>query len=433
MKRIIKYLIIAAGMITTSVTVAQNPAPAAKQSGSVLIMNVKAHIGNGKVIENAVIGFDAGKLILVADATTVKLKKDSYAVVIDGYGKHAYPGLIACNTNIGLAEIDMVRSTLDYNEVGEMNPNIRSIISYNTDSKIIPTVRSNGVLMAEVSPRGGMISGTSSVVQLDAWNWEDAAVAMDKNMHMNWPRMYIYQGGGPESEENQRQRMQRELSVLEQYFNEAEAYCKQQKPQEVNVRFEAMRGLFDGTTKLFVHAGYVKEIEAAVLFAKKHTLKMVLVGGSDAWRVASLLKENSVPVILGQTHALPPREDDDTDLPYKLPFLLHRAGVTCAISIDGSWQERNLPFMAGTAAAFGLDKEQALAMITAVPAQILGVSSSAGTLEVDKDATLILTPGDLLDMRSSVVEAAFIQGRTIDLDDAQKQLYRKYMNKYDLK
>jgi hypothetical protein len=177
----------------------------------------------------------------------------------------------------------------------------------------------------------------------------------------------------------------------------------------------------------------VKEIEAAVLFAKKYRVKMVLVGGGDAWRVASLLKENNIPVILGQTHALPPREDDDIDLPYKLPYLLNKAGVTCAISIDGSWQERNLPFMAGTAAGHGLDKEEALKMITSVPAQLLGIDASAGTLEVEKDATLILTSGDILDMRSSVVEAAFIQGRTIDLDDVQKQMYRKYKTKYGLK
>jgi imidazolonepropionase-like amidohydrolase len=433
MKRKLKYILATFVALFSKNIAAQNPAPAAKQAGSVLIMNVKAHIGNGQVIDNAVIGFDAGKLTLVADATTVRLKKDSYAVVIDGYGKHAYPGLVACNTNIGLAEIDMVRSTLDYNEVGEMNPNIRSIISYNTDSKIIPTVRSNGVLMAEVTPHGGMISGTSSVVQLDAWNWEDAAVVMDNNMHLNWPRMYVYQGGGPEAEDNQRQRMQRELTTLDQFFSEAVAYSKLQKPQELNVRFEAMRGLFDGSKKLFVHAGYVKEIEAAVLFAKKYQLKMVLVGGGDAWRVASLLKENNIPVILGQTHALPPREDDDIDLPYKLPYLLNKAGVTCAISIDGSWQERNLPFMAGTAAAYGLDKEEALKMITSVPAQLLGIYASAGTLEVEKDANLILTSGDILDMRSSVVEAAFIQGRTIDLDDVQKQMYRKYKTKYGLK
>lgn len=412
---------------------AQNPAPAPPQSESILIMNATAHLGNGQVIENAAIGFDNGKLTLVADAKTIRLKKDAYAKVIDAAGKHVYPGLISCNTTLGLTEIDMVRATLDYNEVGDMNPNVRSLISYNTDSKVIPTVRSNGVLLAEVAPRGGRISGSSSVMQLDAWNWEDAVMKKDIGLHLNWPRMYVWQGSTPESEENQRQQMQRELMQLDQFFAEAKSYCNTSMPQETNVRFEAMRGLFNGSQKLFIHCGYVKEIEAAVLFAKKYQVSMVLVGGSDAWRVTGLLKENRIPVILGQTHALPPREDDDTDLPYKLPRLLHDAGVICAISIGSSWQERNLPFMAGTAAAFGLSKEDALSMITTVPAQLLGIGDQAGTLENGKDATLLISSGDLLDMKSSVVEAAFIQGRTIVLDDVQKQLYRKYEAKYQLK
>jgi imidazolonepropionase-like amidohydrolase len=411
----------------------QNPAPVPAQTGSVLIMNVKAHLGDGKTIENAAIGFEAGKLTLVADATTIRLQQGAYKEIVDGGGRHVYPGLVACNTFIGLSEIDMVRSTRDESEVGEMNPNVRSIISYNTDSKIIPTVRSNGVLVAEVTPHGGIISGTSSVVQLDAWNWEDAAVRTDIGIHMNWPRMYVTQGGTPEQEENQRTRIQRELNALELFFSEAAAYCKQKTPVEKNLRFEAMRGLFDRSLTLFVHCGYVKEIEASVLFSKKHGVRMVLVGGTDAWKVTELLKENNVAVILGQTHALPAREDEDTDQPYKLPFLLHQAGIVCAISIDGSWQERNLPFMAGTAAAFGVPQEEAVAMITSVPSRLLGISDRVGTLEVGKDATLLITSGDILDMRSSIVEAAYIQGRRIVLDDVQKQLYRKYMDKYGLK
>jgi imidazolonepropionase-like amidohydrolase len=400
---------------------------------SVLIMNATAHLGDGRVIENAAIGFEKGKITLVADAKTIRLRKDAYVEVIDGAGKHVYPGLIACNTNLGLTEIDMVRATQDQREVGELNPNVRSLISYNTDSKVIPTVRSNGILLAEVSPRGGMISGSSSVFALDGWNWEDAVRLKDIGIHMNWPRMYVYQGGGPEAEENQRKRMQEELSTLEQFFNEAKSYCSDKQVGETNLRFESVRGLFDGSKKLFIHCGYVKEIEAAVLFCKKFGIKMVLVGGTDAWRVTALLKENNIPVVLGQTHALPAREDDDIDLPYRLPGLLDKAGVECAISIDGSWQVRNLPFMAGTAAAYGVDRERALSMISLIPARILGMDGQSGTLEVGKDATLIVSGGDLLDMKSSIVERAFINGRAISLDDAQKQLYRKYKDKYDLK
>ena len=160
---------------------------------------------------------------------------------------------------------------------------------------------------------------------------------------------------------------------------------------------------------------------------------MVLVDGQDAWRVAELLKENNIPVILGRVHTLPPREDDDVDLPYKLPFLLKQAGITYALSIGGSWQTRNLGFMAGTSAGYGLTKEEALMSITEAPAKILGIDGTSGTLEKGKDATLFISNGDALDMRTNAVEAAFIGGREINLDNVQKQLYMKYKEKYGLK
>lgn len=410
----------------------QNPAPTPAQSSSILIMNATAHLGNGRVIENSAIGFDNGKLILVGDATRIKLDKSIYKTVIDGAGKHVYPGFISCNTTLGLAEIDLVRSTNDYSEVGEMNSNVRSIISYNTDSKIIPTVRSNGVLMAQVVPQGGVISGQSSVVTMDAWNWEDAAYKTDEGMHINWPRMYIAHVAYAENEDVQKNRMNQQLAAIDLFFREAKAYFSQSAPSEKNLRFEAMRGVFDGTKKLYVHADFVKEIIAAVDFCKKYSIRMVLVGGSDAWRVADLLKENSVPVVLGRTHSLPPREDDDVDLPYKLPSLLNKAGIVYTETMDGSWQSRNLMFNAGTTAAYGVSKEDAVRSLTLYPAQILGIDQTTGSLEVGKDATLFLSTGDALDMRSNNVERAFIQGRDINLDNVQKQLYRKYQTKYGI-
>jgi len=268
-------------------------------------------------------------------------------------------------------------------------------------------------------------------VQLDAWNWEDAAVRTDIGLHLNWPRMFVYRSS-PEQEENQRNTTIRELAALEQLFAEAKAYAAGAKPLEENVKLEAMRGLFDGSKKLFVHCDYVKEIEAAVAFSKRWGTKLVIVGGADAWRVTDLLRKEQVPVILGRTHSLPPREDDDTDLPYKLPGLLRKAGVVFALSIDGSWQLRNLPYMAGTTAGYGLTKEEALAAITASPAAILGIADRTGKLETGKDANLLIVSGDLLDMRSSTVEQAFINGRSISLDNVQKQLYQKYSDKYGL-
>ncbi|HRH64835.1 MAG TPA: amidohydrolase family protein [Bacteroidia bacterium] len=429
MKNIFRIL---ATLCFPTLLIAQNPAPALPQNGAVLIMNATAHLGNGKVIENSAIGFDNGKLILVADATTIKIDRSRYKTIIDGNGKHVYPGFIACNTTLGLSEIDMVRSTNDYAEVGEMNANVRSIISYNTDSKIIPTVRSNGVLLAQIVPQGGIISGQSSVVELDAWNWEDAAYKIDEGLHLNWPRMYIARTSSAESEEVQKLRMTQQLSAIDLFFREAKAYSMQAKPIEENLRFESMRGLFNGTKKLYVHCDFVKEIVAAVDFCRKYGVQMILTGGADAWRVTGLLKENNIPVVLGRVHSLPPREDDDVDLPYKLPFLLNKAGIVYTETMDGSWQSRNIMFNAGTTAAYGLSKEDALRSLTSYAAQILGIDQTVGTLETGKDATLFISSGDPLDMRTNNVRQAFIAGREINLDNVQKQLYRKYQVKYGI-
>lgn len=411
---------------------AQNPVPAKPQQESILIMNATAHLGNGEVIENSAIGFENGKLVLVGDATRIRIDGNRYKRTINAQGKHVYPGFINCNASLGLTEIDLVRATRDYSETGDLNPNVRSIIAYNTDSKIIPTVRFNGVLTEQIVPEGGTIPGQSSVVVLDAWNWEDAAYKTDEGIHLNWPRMFVAYYPGADSAGKQRDRMNKELGSIDQLFREAKAYWRS-APAEKNLRFEAMKGLFDGSKKLYVHCGYVKEIESAVLFCKKYGVKMVLVDGQDSWRVTALLKENNIPVILGRLHSLPSREDDDVDLPYKLPSLLKQAGITYALCVDGSWQTRNLPFMAGTSAAYGVGKEEALMSITSVPASILGIADKTGTLEVEKDATLFISTGDALDMRTNNVEAAFINGREISLDNVQRQLYLKYKDKYGLK
>ncbi len=437
------YIILCAFSISAN---AQRPAPAPAQSQRILIMNGIAHLGNGKVIENSAIGFESGKLTLVADATVIRLDKSKFDKVIDAQGKHVYPGLIECNSTLGLTEIDLVRSTLDNNEVGEMNPNVRSLIAYNTDSRIIPTVRSNGVLLAQVVPSGGVISGQSSVMQLDAWNWEDAAYKADEGIHLNWPRMYVYKGGNSDPEDVQRNKIQKNLNDLQLYFDEAKAFAQNASTvssanlganskltADQNLKFEAMRGLFNGSKTLYVHCDYVKEIISAVALADKFGMRLVIVGGTDSYRVIDLLKSKNVSIILGRTHSLPPREDDDVDLPYKLPSILAKAGITYTVSTHGSWQARNLAFNAGTSAAYGVSKEDALMSITLNAAKILGIGATVGSLEEGKDATLIINDGDVLDMRTNHVVNAFINGRELDLDNIQKQLNKTYETKYGIK
>lgn len=409
----------------------QNPVPAPAQTGSVLILGATAHLGNGTVIANSAIGFEGGKLTLVADATLIRIDRTKYATVYDASGKHVYPGLIALNTSLGLVEIEAARATVDFADIGQYNPNLRSIVAYNTDSEILPTVRSNGVLLAQVAPNGGTISGSSSVVQLDAWNWEDASIKTEEGIHLNWPALRSWGGwetGNPEMKKNDQ--YEKDVLQIRRFFEEASAYAQQVEPAIKNLKFEAMRPLFNKKATLYIHTDNAKTIQESVLFAARFGLRTVLVDASDAWRVADFLKAQQVPVILGKTQSLPSREDEAVDQPFKTAALLQQKGVLFALSTDGFWQQRNLPFQAGQAAGFGLSKEDALRAITLNAAKILGVDSMCGTLETGKDATLFISEGDALDMKTCQVTAAFIQGRNISLDNKHKQLYQRFERKY---
>lgn len=434
MKKILFALstVISATYFYPQQAMAQNPVPAKAQAKPVMLFGGTAHLGNGQVIQNAIITFEKGKITNVADASTVRVNREG----IDFYdisGKHVYPGLISPATHVGLAEIESVPATTDYNETGQVNPNVRALIAYNADSEIIPTLRSSGVLVSQAVPEGGIVTGQSSIFEMEGWNWQDAALKADDGIWLNWPQ-FLSREFNPETfSVNTTRNTRRDaiLRELDKTFKDAKAYIGG-TPNSRNLKMEAMKGLFDGSKILYVRTDFGKEIIEAVQFAKAQQVsKIVIVGGAECESVLDFLKENKIPVILGGVHELPARADHDVYLPYKLPGILHKAGILASISYSGlSWRTRNLPFLAGTAAGFGLDKEEALKMITSNTARIMGIDAQVGTLEVGKHATLVVSAGDLLDMRSSVVEMAFIQGKKIDLDDKHKRLYKKFSEKY---
>ncbi len=337
-----------------------------------------------------------------------------------------------------MVEIESVKATIDERELGENNAHIRSLIAYNTDSKVPATLRSNGVLMAQITPAGGAISGSSSVVQLDAWNWEDAVIKKEDAMHMIWPAAPRGRGGfgggrfggAPAGDPNER--VNNAIAELNTFFVQAKMYSEN-TPAVSNSRLAAMKGLFNGTQKLFITANAQKDIVAAVNFAKKHKITPVIVGGDEADLLTGFLKSNNVPVVVKQPHALPSSADDDVNKPYKNAAVLNNAGVTVVLSIDGFWQQRNLPFMAGTAAAWGMSKEDALKTITLNAAKVMGIDKTTGSLALGKDATFFISGGDALDMIGNKVEEAFIQGRSINLDNLHKQLDKKFSDKYGIK
>jgi imidazolonepropionase-like amidohydrolase len=416
-----------------NISFAQNT-PAPKQSESILIFGATAHLGTGEAIENSAIGFVDGKITFVGTAD--KADKSAFTKVINAEGKDVYPGFIAPNNQLGLVEIDAVRATRDDREVGFLNPNIRSIIAYNTDSKVTPTIRSNGVLISQVTPRGGRISGQSSVVQLDAWNWEDAAVKTDEGIWMSWPRYYTWTGWWAEPGEIKMNKDYKEqVQQIKDYFTEAKAYANAKPSTEKNLKFEAMKGLFlpksIKSKTLYVDVDFAKAMMEVVNFAKAEGVKVVLVGANDAWMITDFLKKNDISLIISQTHRLPSREDEDIDMPFKMPKLLSDAGITFALSINDMWQQRNLPFQAGHAVGYGLDYEKAVQAITLNPAKMMGVDKMVGSLEIGKSATLFISFGDALDMRTCIIEQAFIDGRNIDLNNKHKALYEKYKAKYE--
>jgi imidazolonepropionase-like amidohydrolase len=436
MKKIFFYLSI---LVVVSSNAQETVYPADAQKNPIALTNATIHVGNGEVIENATIILAKGKIVEVGKSITPA----SSATIIDCSGKHIYPGLIASQANLGLNEISSTRSMVDERELGEINSNIRSVIAYNSDSKNIGMLRANGILLANIVPQGGILSGSSSVMQLDAWNWEDALYKSDVGFHFRVPNLTNGRGGraafmaqlgmGGAGSDPLKASMER-IDNLRKFFNEAFAYFSEIKHEHTNLKFEAVKGLFNKTKNFFVHAETVKEIQIGVEFAREFGFKTVLVGGADSWMVTNYLKDNNVPVILAEMHNLPVTQDDDVDQPFKTPYLLQQAGVLFAISdVDENTHGRNLMFNAGTSVAYGLTKEQALQSITLNAAKILGIDATTGSLETGKDANVIVSEGDILDMKSSKLTYAFIQGRNVSLQNKQTLLYDKYKHKYNIK
>lgn len=441
MKKI--FLSILSFSFLTAAFAQETISPAPKQSKPIAITGGTVHVGNGQVLNNATIVIVDGKITAVGNNVTIP----AGAEVVDAKGKQVYPGLILAATNLGLVETPSVRATNDVRELGEYNPDVRAITAYNTDSKVINTLKSNGILLANIVPEGSLITGTSSVVQLDAWNNRDAVYKMDQGVHFNMPLMLarptgrfggggggFRNAGGPNQQQDPVKEGLNKVDEVKTFFREAKAYLAQPTHEHANLKFEAVKGLFDKSEKFYVHANTVRQMLVALDFAREFGFDVVIVGGVDSWQIADLLKQNNVSVILGETHSLPTLPDDDIDQPYKTAAELQKAGVTFTITDEnGETRGRNLPFNAGTTAAYGLTKEEALQAITLNAAKCLGIDKQTGSIEVGKDANIVISEGDILDMRTSQVTRAFIQGRDVDLNDKQKQLNDKYLKKYGLK
>src|SRR5690554_2726046 len=402
-------------------------------SNSFLFTNMTVYTGIGTIIHDGAVGVNNGIIDFVGPTT--QANPNSYREVISKDGMHLYPGLIAMNTTLGLTEIDAVRATRDFRETGDMNPNVRAISAYNAESEIGETVLDNGILFAQIAPRGGTIKGSSSVVKLRGENWEDAVYRMDEGIVMDWPRTFKRKGESDDPQGyTQDEDYVKKLNEIRAFFNRATAYAKKEIPVERDLRMEAMRGIFDGSKRLYVSADFIKEIREIINFKRKYNIEKVsIVGGYDAWMAADLLKENDISVLLRRINSLPQLAEDAIDASYTLPTKLAGAGVKFCFTMSGDMEtmnNRNLPFNIGTAIGYGLNEHTALTAATLHAAEILGIADKTGSIEVGKEANFVLTAGDIFDMRSGIITGLYLQGERIDLTTRQEKLYKKYKAKY---
>lgn len=410
---------------------ASDQVPGAQQERPIVLVGGTIHPVSGPDIPNGQILFTDGRIVEIGSEVNIP----QGAEVVDVSGKHIYPGFIAAYSIIGLIEIGAVRATRDQAEVGAVNPNVRAERAYNPDSEHIPVTRANGIALVHVVPQGGRLSGTSAVMMLDGWTWEDALLKSEVGIWLNWPNMMpVDYPWVTKSREEQEKDIKKNLKELDEIFNQAEAYRRAKvaggAKVKTDMRWESMEAVLSGKVPLFISANHVNQITAAVNWSRRRGYRMVLVGGRDCWMVTDLLKEHNIPVILGGLYTLPARRWEPYDSRFAMPAKLYEAGVDfCLAPTASSGNVRNLPYEAASAVAFGLPREEALKAITLYPARILGIDHRVGTLDQGMDATLIVTDGDPLDIRSQV-EQLFIQGRKVDLSSKHTQLYEKYLERH---
>ena len=409
-----------------------------------ILLGGTAHVGNGEVIENSTIIIEGEKIIAIGSSDLVIVNKKR-GITYDLKGKHIYPSFILPNTTLGLVEIDAVRATRDERETGNLNPNVRTQIAYNTESIVTSTVRTNGILLAQVVPRGSLISGTSSIMKLDGWNWEDATYLKDDGIHLYWPELHDFHYHGHShvftasdivEEKEEKTKIIESINSLNNLFQKAKHYSKT-KNKETDLRLKSLQGLFNETKKLYIHVNGANSIKESILFAKKHNVKkIVLVGASDSWRITDFIQKHDIPIILGRVHSLPNYPEDDIDQVYKTPKILKESGILFCLDYAGDMPRmgsRNLPFLAGTTVAYGLKKEEALELITLNTAKILGIDDRTGSLETGKEANLFISTGDALDMISHNIEMLFLMGKKVSLENHQTKLYDKFLEKFEIK
>lgn len=404
--------------------------PGSPQRQPIFLKNATVHTVSHGTVAGTHVLFDKGRIVAIGDT----LRVPANARVVDCTGMHVYPGFIAPVTTLGLTEIDAVRATRDMAEIGAVNPNVRGETAYNPDSELIPTIRSNGILLANVSPVGGLVSGMSSLMRLDGWTREDIAVRSRSALIINWPTMDVDRSPwNKTSAEEQRSASAKAVKQIYDLFHAARAYgtlTASGDSARRDIKLESIRKVLADSIPVMIHAESTRQIEAAIEFKRTFGIRLILVGASEARFVVDLLQRERVPLIINRVHGLPTRDEDPYDQAFTLPAVLAAAQIPFAFSDDGAWQQRNLAYHAGTAIAFGLSETEAERALSLYPARMFGIDGEYGSIEVGKSATLFVSTGVALDSKSAIVRHAFIDGREVDLSNRHVKLTKKYRERF---
>lgn len=407
-------------------------------NGVFAIRNARIVTVTGAVIERGTVVIRDGKIAAVGENVSVP----GNAKVIEARGMSVYPGLIDSGTNMGLTEIGSIRETQDITELGDFNPHMKAIVAVHMHSEIIPVTRANGTTTVLTSPEGRLISGQAALINLDGWTWKEMSLKSSAAMAMEYPSVggrgrFGFGGFNQQSSQDQRRQQEERLESLRKKLEDAQAYAKAMDARakdkslparETDLALEALIPVVKGEMPVVMTANREADIKGAIELAEKFKLKLIIRGATEALKAASLLKEKNVPVIIGPSTDLPRGEDAAYDETFSLASELHKAGVRFVFQSDNTAYARNLPYQAGTAAAFGLPKEEALKAITIYPAQIFGVDNLVGSIEVGKIANLIVTDGDPLEFKTNV-KHMFINGHEVSLASRHTELYDKFKNR----
>lgn len=419
---------------------------AAADDNSVLIQNVTVHPVTGPDIRNGSVLVVDGKIADVGTNIAVTVTGRPVRVV-DGHGLDLYPGMINAATNVGLEEISGERETVDLDEIGMFNPELRAEIAFNPSSEHIDVTRASGITTVVSLPsagrgfRGGgsIITGQGALMHLEGWTWEDMAVKPSAVMDVLFPEIeHVPQefaamlGVATHTYTEQDRQYKDQLRQMSQFFDEARAYEKAKAAAgpdfRRDIRLDAMIPVLDGKLPLFIRAGRERSIRDAVAFADKEKVKIIIADPREIGNTGPLLKSHNIPVVLGDTFQLPLRDDDPYDAPYTLPNDFYKAGVKICFATFDVQFARNVPFQAAQAVAFGLPREEALKGLTINSAEILGVGDQLGSIEKGKVADLILTDGDPMEAKTNIKQM-FINGREVSLESRHTREYEKWIKR----